>query len=42
MRSAYKILVGKSDGKRPLGIRRLRWGNNITMGVREMVWEVVG
>jgi hypothetical protein len=27
MRNAYKILVGKPEGKRPL--RRHRWRNNI-------------
>jgi hypothetical protein len=27
MRNAYKILVGKSEGKRPLGRPRSRWGS---------------
>jgi hypothetical protein len=28
-RNAYMILVGKPDGKRPLGSSRRRWVNNI-------------
>jgi hypothetical protein len=27
-RNAYRILVGKSEGKRPLGRPRLRWMDN--------------
>jgi hypothetical protein len=30
-RSAYRILVGKPDGRRPLGRHRLRWESNIKM-----------
>jgi hypothetical protein len=30
-RNAYRILVGKPEGKRPLGRRRLRWVDNIKM-----------
>jgi hypothetical protein len=30
-RNAHKILVGKSEGKRPLGRPRRRWVNNITI-----------
>jgi len=26
-----RVLVGKPEGKRPLGIHRLRWEGNITM-----------
>jgi hypothetical protein len=33
-RNAYRILVGKPEGKRPLG--RRRWEDNIKMGLREM------
>jgi hypothetical protein len=29
MRNAYEILVGKSEGKRPLGRIRRRWVDNI-------------
>jgi hypothetical protein len=31
MRNAYKILFGKSEGKRPFGRPRCKWGNNIRM-----------
>jgi hypothetical protein len=41
MRNAYKILVGKPEGKRPLGIPRRRWKDNIRMDLREIGWEVV-
>jgi hypothetical protein len=30
-RNAYRILVGKPDGKRPLGRPRRRWVDNIKM-----------
>ena len=33
---AYKILVGKSDGKKPLARPRLRWENNIKMDLQEV------
>jgi hypothetical protein len=41
MRNAYKIFVGKSEGKRPLGRPRRRWKDNIRMNLREIVWEDV-
>jgi hypothetical protein len=28
-RGVYRVLVGKPEGKRPLGKPRLRWENNI-------------
>jgi hypothetical protein len=31
-RNAYRILVGNPEGKRPLGIPRRRWVNNIKNG----------
>jgi hypothetical protein len=31
--NAYRILVGKSEVKRPLGIPRRRWVDNIKMGL---------
>jgi hypothetical protein len=34
-------LVGKPEGKRPLGRRRSRWDDNITLDLREIVWENV-
>jgi hypothetical protein len=33
-----KTLVGKPEGKRPLGRPRRRWVNNIKMNLREIVW----
>jgi hypothetical protein len=33
-RNAYRILVGKSEGKRPLGRPRCRWMNKIKMDFR--------
>jgi hypothetical protein len=35
MRNAYKILVGKPEGKRPLGRPRRRWKDNIRIDLRE-------
>jgi hypothetical protein len=34
-RNAYRILVGKSEGKRSLGRPRSRWMDNIKMDLRE-------
>jgi hypothetical protein len=39
-RNAYRILMGKPDGKRPLGIPRRRWEDNIKMDLREIGWMV--
>jgi len=36
-RTANRVLVGKSEGKRPLGIPRRRWENNIKMDLQELV-----
>jgi len=35
-RGVYRVLVGKSEGKRPLGRHRRRWENNIRMGLPEV------
>jgi hypothetical protein len=35
-RNGYRILVGKSEGKRPLGRLRRRWEVNILMDLREI------
>jgi hypothetical protein len=35
-RVAYMVLVGKPEGKRPQGIPRCRWVDNIKMGLREI------
>ena len=44
VRGVYRALVGKPDGKRPLGRHRLRWENNIKMGVgcESMDWTDLG
>jgi hypothetical protein len=36
MRNAYDILVGKPEGKRPLGRPRRRWDGNIGMYLTEV------
>jgi hypothetical protein len=36
-RGVYRVLVGKSEGKTPLGRPRHRWDDNIKMDL----WEVV-
>jgi hypothetical protein len=41
-RNAYRILVGKPEGKRPLGRPRRRWVDNIKMYLREIGWDGVG
>jgi hypothetical protein len=37
-RSAYRLLVGKPEGKRPLGRPRRRWVDNIRMDLGELGW----
>jgi len=32
----HRVLVGKPEGKRPLGRRRRRWEDNIKMDLREV------
>jgi hypothetical protein len=36
--NAYRILVGKSEGKRALGRLKGRWVDNIKMNLRERGW----
>jgi len=35
-RAAYRVLVGKPEGKRPLGRPRHRWEENIKMDLQEV------
>jgi hypothetical protein len=35
---AYRVLVGKPEGKRPLGTARFRWKNNIKRGLIVIGW----
>jgi hypothetical protein len=37
-RNAYRILVGKPDGKRLLGRPRCKWVDNIKMDLRKIEW----
>ena len=37
----HRILMGKPEGKRPLGRHRLRWEDNIKMDLQELVCEVM-
>jgi hypothetical protein len=38
MKNVYSLLIGKLEGKRPLGRPRSRWEDNIRMDLREIVW----
>jgi hypothetical protein len=40
-RNAYRLLVGKAEGKRPLGRPRRKWVDSIKMDLREMRWDGV-
>jgi len=41
MRNAYKILIGRPEGKSPLVWPRRTWEDNIRLDLREIRWEVV-
>jgi hypothetical protein len=36
--NAYRLLVGKTEGKKPLERPRRRWVDNIRMDLREVGW----
>ena len=38
MRGAYSVLMGKPEGKRPLGRPRRAWEANIKMDLQEVGW----
>jgi hypothetical protein len=40
-RNAFRILVGKPGGKRPLGRPTRRWVDNIKIDLREIGWDGV-
>jgi hypothetical protein len=40
-RNVYRLLVGKPEGKRPLGKPRCTWIDNIKMGLVEIGLSVV-
>jgi hypothetical protein len=37
-RGVYRVLVGKPEGKRPLGSSRRTWEDNIKMDLQEVRW----
>jgi hypothetical protein len=37
----YNILIGKPEGKRPLGRSRSRWKDNVRMDLMDIGWEGV-
>jgi hypothetical protein len=37
-RNAYMLLLGKTEGNRPLGRPKRRWVDNIGMDLGEVVW----
>ena len=42
-KGVYRVLVGKPEGRRPLGRPRRRWVNNIRMDMQEMgIWIGLG
>jgi hypothetical protein len=41
-RNVYRLLVGKPEGKKPLGRLRHRWMDNIKMDLLEIALSVVG
>jgi hypothetical protein len=40
-RNAYRILMGKPEGNRPLGRPRHMWVDNIKIDLREIRWDGV-
>jgi hypothetical protein len=40
-RNAYRLLLGKPEGKRPLGRPRHRWVDNNRMDLGEVGWGAV-
>jgi hypothetical protein len=38
-RSVYRVLVGRAEGKRPLGTPRRRWEDNIKLDLREIGFD---
>ena len=41
-RDVHRVLVGKPEGKRPLGRPRRRWEDNIKMDLQEVEGELWG
>jgi hypothetical protein len=38
-RNAYRVLVERPEGRRPLGRPRRRWEDNIKMDLKQVGWE---
>jgi len=38
-KSAYRVLVGRPEGKNPLGRPRCRWVDNIKIDLQEVGWK---
>jgi hypothetical protein len=38
-RCVHRVLVGKPEGKQPLGRPRRRWEDNIKMDLQEIGWD---
>jgi len=41
-RRAYRVLVGKLEGERPLGRPGRRWEDNIKIHPKEVSWQFMG
>jgi hypothetical protein len=41
-KNVYRVLVGKIEGKKPLGRTRHRWEDRIKMDLREIGWGLCG
>jgi hypothetical protein len=41
-RNACRVLVGKPEGKSPLGRRKCKWVNNIKIDLRWIEWDGMG
>jgi hypothetical protein len=37
-RGTYRVMVGKPEGRSPLGRPRRRWADDIKMNLQEVVW----
>jgi hypothetical protein len=37
-RGAYRVLVGRPEGRRPIGRPRRRWEDNVKMDLQEVGW----
>jgi hypothetical protein len=40
-RNVHRVLMGKLEGKRPLGRPRHRWEDGIRMDLREIGWRII-